>query len=157
IATGRSHTPADRSTDQRARSIEDRVEHGWGELASERVLLARVEAPDQSVRSARRLRPVTEAWLGSWSIVAEGSDRAERAVPAEGAERDDHTELPERRELAFEERQARVAFLRRGPIAGRRAAVDGGDVDVPERQPVVRRYRRGPVGEPGPVEGSEQE
>ena len=59
------------------------------------------------------------------------------------------------RELPGEVREAAVALRGSGRCRGR-APHRGGHVRVVERQAVVGSFRRGLVGEPGPVEGAEQ-
>ena len=87
---------------------------------------------------------------------AAGED-AEDGVPAELAEGDDHAHLVEDRDLAGQERGARVALLDRR-LVGRRGAPDGGgDPHAGEGQAVVGSAARGPVGHPELVQGPPQE
>ena len=77
--------------------------------------------------------------------------RAQEAVPAEGAEGDDHAGAVEQVELALQIREAVVALRRRRLVGGRRAADGGGDVGVDQPQAVVAAHRGRLVGEAGPV------
>jgi hypothetical protein len=79
------------------------------------------------------------------------------AVPRERAERDDHTQIGQRVHLAFEERQARVAFPRRRSVRRRSAAVHRRDERIVHAQSVVAGTRRRPVRESAPVKRCEQE
>ena len=77
--------------------------------------------------------------------VAQGPERPERRVPAERAERQDDPQLGQQRDLAGEERRARVALVVRGLVERRRAADGGGDVGIGQGQAVIRAARRRPV------------
>ena len=89
--------------------------------------------------------------------MAEPGDRAERAVPGERSQGNDHPELGERAELTFEERQASVAFLGGRPVPRWRASVDRAQVRPAEVQTVVHGGGRRPVREPGAMQRREQE
>ena len=116
-------------------------------LPGEGVLLARMErADDRPPVGQRRFGAVAEARAGP-----EPDDRRQRGV-REPAERDVHPSLLQRRQLALQERPARVALLRRGLVARRGAADRGDDVGAVQPQPVVAPRARRLVGQPGPVQ-----
>src|SRR5690349_19557513 len=73
-----------------ARAGEDRLEHRLGELAGERVLLARVVAAEQRVRADPCLRAVTEPRLRRRRRVPQRGEAPERRVPADRAQWEDH-------------------------------------------------------------------
>ena len=84
-------------------------------------------------------------------------ERAHHPVPGEAAERHEHPEPWEEPQLSDQERQARVAFLGGRAVAGGAQRYDGGHIHVRQREPVVARGGRGPVGQPRPVQRAEQE
>src|SRR5207247_2680418 len=75
----------------------------------------------------------------------------------ERSEGNDHTELGERAELTFEERQASVPFLGGRPVPRWRASVDRAQVRPAETEAVVHGGGRRPVREPGAMQRREQE
>ena len=66
---------------------------GWREPAGERVLLARVVRADEGVWADPDLGAMREPGLRARRRVAEGGERLERGIPADGAERDDDPEV----------------------------------------------------------------
>ena len=104
------------------------VEHLGGELAGERVLLARVEAPraaryGPTARPRRRGRTAARARRRRWPPArrAAGAPRPTRTRRARPSTRSPGSS----RDLPDEVRQARVALLRRRPVRRRRAAHGG--------------------------------
>ncbi len=89
--------------------FEDLVEHRGRELAGERVLLTRVEAPEEGHRTDPELGAMSEP-RPRLDHVPRRRQGAERPVPCEGTERDDHAELAERRDLPFQEGKASVVL-----------------------------------------------
>src|SRR3954471_24514132 len=74
-----------------ARALEHGVEHRRGELARERVLLAGVEAAEQPPV----LRAVAEAWPRARRRPVRERRDAQRRLPRERAEADDHARRPD--------------------------------------------------------------
>ena len=140
--------------DQRAGAREDGVEHGLGELAGEGVLLRRVVASRGACsgrRWPRRRGRTSGARRGRRRRVG-GGERAQDAVPAEGAEADEHARATTAAQLLDEKRQAGVALVGRRLVVGRRAADGDGDPRVAEDEAVVARGGGGLVGEAGAVQ-----
>ena len=140
-----------------ARPPQDVVEHLGRQLAGEGVLLARVERSDQHVRADLHLRAVAEPRARSRDRVSGARDRPQDAVPREGPERHDRAELCQRFELSHQERQASIALVGRRLVPRRRAAVDGGDIGTPQREPVVTSHGCRLVREAAPMHRREQE
>jgi hypothetical protein len=67
---------------------------------------------------------------------AAGDERAQRAVPGEGAEGDDDAQAVERANFRGQVRQAVVALARRRLVGRRRATIDRADVDIGEPESV---------------------
>ena len=112
---------------------------GDGQPAGERVLLARVVRPDEPYGPTSRDTPCPNRGLGAPG--GPGSQRPQRRVPAERAERQDHPKLGQQRDLPGEERRAGVALVVRGLVERRRAPDGGRDVGIGERQAIVRAAR----------------
>src|SRR3954469_24295795 len=136
-----------------ARALEHGVEHRRGELARERVLLAGVEAAEQPPV----LRAVAEAWPRARRRPVRERRDAQRRLPRERAEADDHARRPDEVELALEPRRASLALLGERLVGRRRAAHGGGDEAVAQLEPVVAVLRRGLVREARAVQAGEQE
>ena len=127
------------------------VEHRHGQLAGERVLLARVVGAEQR-HAARELAlgQMAERRAGAEPVV--GRD----GLPGELAQRHHDHGLLKERQLAGEIRRARLA-LGRGGLVGRRGAVHRrGDVGTGELEAVVAPCARRLRGEARPVEGGEE-
>jgi hypothetical protein len=110
-----------------------------------------VVRPEERERTDARLGPVRERRFRA-APVAEARERAEAAVPRVLAERDDHAQLVERGDLAFEERQTGVALHRRRLVRRRRAAVHRADVRREQTQAVVATGRRRLVRQARPMQ-----
>ena len=132
-------------------SREQIVEHRLRELAREGVLLRRVVAADQHVAADERLGAVAEARLGTRDLLPQPPQRSQRPLPGEGAQRDEDLCAFEQLQLLDQVWEAVVALRRRGAIARRRTAVDGGDIGAAQPQSVVATLRPRLVCEPGPV------
>src|SRR5713101_1632818 len=124
---------------------EHRAQHGARQLPGERVLLARVEAPEQDDAVSRHERPgaVAEARQRTWQPEPQLASRAEIGVPADLAERDHHPDPGEQRQLLEEERPAVRGLGGERLVAWRRAADRGRDVGAVEPEPVARVSGRG--------------
>jgi hypothetical protein len=140
-----------------SRAVEDGVEHRRGESLRERVLLARMERPDQQAVADRDLGGVPEARTRAGHRLAGLIEDPEDGAPGERAEDDQDPGRVEDLELAGEERRARVALLDRRLVQRRCAADGGGDAGAGERQAVVRAAARRPVRDPRPMQCGPQE
>src|SRR5260370_7339 len=100
---------------------EHRAQHGARQLPGERVLLARVEAPEQDDAVSRHQRPgaVAESRQRTRQPEPQLASRAEIGVPADLAERDHHPDPGEQRQLLEQERPA-VRGLGGGRLVCRR-------------------------------------
>ena len=123
---------------------------GLGELAGERVLLARVVRAQQG-RTARQLDldAVAEPRTGTNGIAT--TDGAESERP----EADDDRR-PQEVELTVEERCAGVAFDGCRLVVGWCATDRSADPDVVQLQPVVSAHRVRLVGQSGAMQSAEQ-
>src|SRR3954469_10182686 len=134
-----------------ARPREHRVEHGFGQLSGEGVLLARVEGAEQPASVAQLVfRAVPETRLGPQRQQLAGR------VPAELAEADDHPDPVEQLQLLRRVRQAVVALLRQRLVRRRRAADGRADERAVQAQPVAECARDGLVREAGPGQRGEE-
>jgi hypothetical protein len=86
-----------------------------------------MEAAQQGEGTDLRLGAVGEPRTRSPNVTAR-SQRAQRSVPRERAERHHDADVHERRELTFEIWQAVVALGRRRAVSGRCASVDRGNI-----------------------------
>ena len=120
------------------------VEHRLGEPAGERVLLAGVEAAEQRASARRRApRRGRSAAAGAAAARPSAARSAQRGVPREGAEADDHAHVAQQRRARAPGRAgsaSRSAGSRL--VRGRRAAHRGGDARAAQLQAVVARDRR---------------
>jgi hypothetical protein len=132
--------------------VEDRVEHPFGQLAGERVLLAGVVAPEEKGSPHLGLSPMLETRLWSWDGAAYPVQRLQDGVPGEGPQTHHHTKALQELQLAHQIGQARVALLGGRSVARRRAPHRRGDVEIPHRQPVIAMDGGRLVCKPDPVE-----
>src|SRR5262245_38626796 len=130
---------------------EYRVEHRLGEPAGERVLLADVIARDELPWPDVDLGAVAEPGARPRDRMAELRGGCERAVPGEGAQRDDRAQPVQQRDLANQIAEAAVALRRRWLVGRWGASHHARHVGARERQAVAARPRCRLVGEPGAV------
>src|ERR1700733_10278430 len=155
----RHPSPADNGLRRRAQlpgPIEDSIVHRLGQLAGERVLLAGGKAAEQREPAELRLGSVAEARPRARHRFAAQGERAQRGIPGERAQADDHPRSTKQRELADEVRQAGVALDGRRLVRRRRTADGRSDPAAGQPQPVVERDRLGLIGIAGPPQRREQ-
>ena len=131
----------------------DAVEHGYGEPAGKRVLLARVvRANDRLAVSGGHLHSMTESRTSPYS-----QHTATHLVgkPSQGQQ---NLYAGQQLELAFEEGPAGVAFLRRRPVlrrgalyAGRHPDADGAKAVIPGHALGLVRQAGSPKRGPDPI------
>src|SRR5439155_2049777 len=97
---------------------EDGVEHGGGELACLRVLLADVIAAEQRGRAVRdgELGAVRESHARAREGEAAAREVGDVRVPGDRAERQDDARAAEEGQLAIEERRAARDFVGGGEV-----------------------------------------
>src|SRR5437867_5422425 len=140
-----------------ARGLEDSAEHGAGQLARERILLARMIRSDQrdSVVEPRE-RAVAELRNGPQRRSTEGAPRVQVRLPADAPEPDDHADPREEAQLAQQIRLARRDLRGRRLVVGGRAPDRRGDVRVVQLEAVPGVRGRRLARERGVVERVEQ-
>jgi hypothetical protein len=109
-----------------------RVEHGLSELASERVLLARVVAPDQQQLAKTLLHPMTKSGPRPGDRESSAAERLECDRPSERAKRHHAPQLRQyQRQFAIKPRCTGLPFQRGGRI-GRRSTTHRGRHSRPD-------------------------
>src|SRR6476469_5107711 len=111
---------------------EDGVEHRLGEPSGEGVLLAGVVAAEDGAPVEGHFEAVPESRPWARQLVPTDAEHPPRGLVREAAEHDDHREPRERFDLADEEREAAIAFVRERLVVRRRTAHRGSDVGVAE-------------------------
>jgi hypothetical protein len=140
-----------------AGGFEDAPKHLPGQLARERVLLARVVAPEEDLAAGKaRERPVTEDRGRDRGRQGERPAGPQVRLPADPAQPDHDPDAGEQSEFFQEVRRA-VGDLRRQWLVSRgRTPNRGGHVRVGEPEPVLGMLGRRLAGEPGLPEGAEE-
>ncbi len=133
------------------------VEHFFGELAGERVLLADVVgAQEYASGSQAKLGAVTERNFASGELAALAEGEGEGGVPADFPKGQQDAGMGEQIPFAVEIGGAIGDFIRQGFIGGRSAADRGADVDAGEFQAIIAMLGMGLIGEAGAVKGGEE-
>src|SRR5512132_3153102 len=153
----RSHTRPEGSKRERTAPAQHVVEHRRRQLPRERVLLARVEASEDPIGADGRFHPMTEPRSRTRRAVAETGDRAQRAIPGERSQRNDHAYTGEGAELSLQEREAAIALLGGRAVPRRSASVHRAEIGTAESEAVVHGRGRRPVREAGAMQRREQE
>ncbi len=140
-----------------ARSCEDSIQHGFGEPARQRILLAWVVGTKQRGSGCKvitRAMCKTRFWLGKCLPLL--TQRLQCLVKGKLPKGDDDAHLNEQTDFTDKKRQTVIRFFGERPIVRRSAADSGTDVTVDELQSVfpVRRSRL--IGEAGAVERPKQ-
>jgi len=133
--------------------LEDRAQHRLGELAGERVLLARVIGGNQGgALGESDFGAVGKAWLRFEARPSGHLPSLEKGVKGDPSQGDYNADAREKRELGFQVALAACHLARGGFVGRRRAADRGGDPRVTEGEAVSPMSGRRLRGEAGFVE-----